>query len=164
MRRPVSWLTDQHTALEAQLELAARLRLPAFVHDRDTDGAVGEHVSRHRHALRDVIIHCFTGNARELHRYLELDCHVGITGWICDERRGAELNELVADIPDDRLLIETDAPYLQPRTITPRPPTRRNEPANLIWVARKIAQARGQSVEHIRAVTTANARRVFALE
>jgi TatD DNase family protein len=155
---------DQHHVFESQLELAARLHLPVFVHDRDTQGAVGVHLARHRNTLRDVIVHCFTGDASDLHQYLDLDCHIGITGWICDERRGAELYSLAADIPDDRLLIESDAPYLLPRTLTPLAKTRRNEPANLIWVARKLAQARNQSVEHIRVVTTANARRVFTLD
>ena len=110
--------------------LAARLQLPVFVHDRDTDGAVADALTRHRAALRDVVVHCFTGAAAELRRYLELDCHIGITGWICDERRGLGTEEpRRAQIPDDRLLIETDAPYLLPRTMTPRPKTRRNEPA-----------------------------------
>lgn len=155
---------DQHHVFASQLELAARLQLPVFVHDRDTQGAVGVHLARHRNTLRDVIVHCFTGNASDLHRYLDLDCHIGITGWICDERRGVELYSLAADIPDNRLLIESDAPYLLPRTLTPRAGTHRNEPANLIWIARQLARARNQSVEHVRAVTTANARRVFALD
>ena len=137
--------------------------MPVFVHDRDSGDAVGEHLARHRGALRDVVVHCFTGNAAQLRQYLDLDCHIGITGWICDERRGAELNALAVRIPDDRLLIETDSPYLQPRSMTPRASTRRNEPANLIWIARRLAQVRGQSIEHVTRVTTANARRVFAL-
>ena len=155
--------TEQHTVFDAQLDLAARVRLPVFVHDRDAGTAVAAHLERH-HDLRDVVIHCFTGDESQLRRYLELGCHIGITGWICDERRGGELQALVAHIPDDRLLIETDAPYLLPRTIAPRPKSRRNEPANIGWIARTIAHARGQSVEHVRVVTTSNARRVFALD
>ena len=153
----------QHAVFDAQLDLASRLALPAFVHDRDTGFAVAEHLDRHRAGLRDVVVHCFTGNAVQLTRYLELDCHIGITGWICDERRGSELLSLIARIPDERLLIETDAPYLLPRTMTPRPKSRRNEPANLIWIVRTIAQARGQSVEHVERVTLENTKRVFAL-
>ena len=153
----------QHAAFDAQLALASRLALPVFVHDRDTGPAVAEHIERHRANLRDVVVHCFTGDGAQLARYLELDCHIGITGWICDERRGAQLESLVGQIPDEKLLIETDAPYLMPRTMTPRPKTRRNEPGNLIWIARTIAQAKGQSIEHVCNVTTENARRVFAL-
>ncbi len=153
----------QHAVFDAQLQLAARVGLPVFVHDRDGGDAVGEHLTRHRGTLRNVVVHCFTGNAAQLSKYLELNCHIGITGWICDERRGAELNALAVRIPDDRLLIETDSPYLQPRSMTPRASTRRNEPANLIWIARRLAQLRGQSIEHVRRITTANARRVFDL-
>lgn len=154
----------QHAVFDAQLDLAARLGLPAFVHDRDTGAAVAEHLAIHRARLTDVIVHCFTGDATQLSRYLELGCHIGITGWICDERRGLELQRLVVQIPDDRLLIETDAPYLLPRTLTPRPKSRRNEPAFLIWIARTIAHARGQSVEDVCRITSDNARRVFALD
>jgi len=155
---------DQHRVFEAQLGLATRLRLPVFVHDRDTGGAVAEHLARHRSGLRDVVVHCFTGDAPTLRTYVALGCHIGITGWVCDERRGAELAAIVSEIPDDRLLIETDAPYLLPRTMNPRPRSRRNEPANLIWVARCVADARDQSLEHVQAITTINARRVFSLE
>ena len=154
----------QRTVFDAQLALAVRLRLPVFVHDRDTEGAVADAIARHRNGLRDVVVHCFTGSDADLQRYLDLDCHIGITGWICDERRGAALNQLVSRIPNERLLIETDAPFLLPRTLSPRPKSRRNEPAYLIWVARAVAEARGQTVDEIRAITRANARRVFALD
>jgi TatD DNase family protein len=154
----------QRAAFRAQLELAVRVGLPAFVHDRDSAGEVAAVLTEHRGALRAVIVHCFTGTAAELDRYLDLDCHIGITGWICDERRGTQLAEIVGRIPDNRLLIETDAPYLLPRTIEPRPKTHRNEPANLVWVARELATRRGQTVEQVQACTIANARRVFALD
>ena len=154
----------QRRVFDAQLEVAARLGLPVFVHDRDSGTAVGDRLARHRARLRDAIVHCFTGNAPTLERYLDLDCYVGITGWICDERRGTELASIVGRIPDDRLLLETDAPFLLPRTISPKPTTRRNEPGNLIWIARTVAEARGQTVGHVQDITTANARRVFALD
>jgi TatD DNase family protein len=89
--------------------------------------------------------------------------YVGITGWICDERRGQHLHDIVSVIPDDRLLIETDAPYLLPRTIKPKPRTRRNEPAYLVEVLKTVAEARGQSIEHVAEITTGNADRFFGL-
>jgi TatD DNase family protein len=153
----------QRAAFDAQLELASRHNLPVFVHDRDTNGAVAETLARFRRDLRDVVVHCFTGNETDLRRYLDLGCHIGITGWICDERRGLELRRLVAQIPDEHLLIETDAPFLLPRSMTPRPKSRRNEPANLVWIVQMVAAARGQTVEDIRTITSTNARRVFAL-
>jgi TatD DNase family protein len=109
------------------------------------------------------VVHCFTDTAVALDDYLALDCHIGITGWICDERRGTHLLNLVRCIPADRLLIETDAPYLLPRTIKPVPKHRRNEPAFLPAVLSKIADARGDDAEQLAAQTTANARRFFRL-
>ena len=90
--------------------------------------------------------------------------YIGITGWICDERRGQHLHGIVDVIPDDRLMLETDAPYLLPRTIRPRPKSRRNEPAYLPYVLATVAEARGQSEEHVATITTANARRFFGIE
>ena len=98
-----------------------------------------------------------------MREYLQMGLWIGITGWICDERRGLHLQEIVGEIPDDRLLIETDAPYLMPRSLTPRPKTRRNEPANLTEVLRVVAAARGQTEEHVAAITTANAKEFFGL-
>ena len=94
---------------------------------------------------------------------LELDLYIGITGWICDERRGLHLREIVHLVPDDRLMIETDAPYLLPRTLRPKPKTRRNEPAWLIEILRVVADARGQSIEAVAASTTETALSFFAL-
>jgi TatD DNase family protein len=153
----------QQTVFETQLRLAARLGLPVFVHDRESGGSVADALQRHRSGLRDVVVHCFTGTEAELRRYLDLGCHIGITGWVCDERRGVELMQMVSLIPDERLLIETDAPFLLPRTMSPRPKNRRNEPAHLVWIARTVADARGTTVGEIDAITSANARRVFAL-
>jgi TatD DNase family protein len=109
------------------------------------------------------IAHCFTGQRAELEDCLALGLHIGITGWICDERRGLHLQELVRHIPADRLMIETDAPYLLPRSLRPKPAGRRNEPAFLPEVARVIAHARSEDVVELAAVTTANARRFFGL-
>jgi TatD DNase family protein len=89
--------------------------------------------------------------------------YIGITGWICDERRGKHLHDIVSIIPDDKILIETDAPYLLPRTVRPKPKSRRNEPMYLPEVARVVAEARGQTEEHVAKITTANAERFFGL-
>src|SRR5690606_25332831 len=107
--------------------------------------------------------HCFTGQENELDDCLAMGLHVGITGWICDERRGRHLLPLVARIPAQRLMIETDAPYLLPRSLKPHPPTRRNEPAFLPEVARVVAEARGETAEALAAATTATAERFFGL-
>lgn len=152
---------NQQRIFRAQIELALAKGVPLFVHDRETAGDVWKCLREM--GANDVVIHCFTGSEHELEKYLELDYYIGITGWICDERRGMAIRELVGRIPKNRLLIETDAPYLLPRTIRPRPKKRRNEPSNLRYVAECVAEARQESIEEVCTNTTANARRLFRL-
>lgn len=160
--RNYSSRADQRRVFQAQVELAARLHKPLFVHDRESGGET-------RSVLADFggdvscLIHCFTGCASELEGYLADGHSIGITGWICDERRGQTLAGLVRHIPAERLLIETDAPFLLPRTMTPKPRSRRNEPAFLQWVARRVAECRGEDVAEVMAQTHRNAARFFRL-
>ena len=153
----------QRRAFRRQAELAVATAKPLFVHDRDSGGETRAILADYRDALAGCVIHCFTGTAEELDGYLEDGYHIGITGWICDERRGTGLAELVARIPADRLLIETDAPYLLPRNIAPKPRSRRNEPAFLPWVAAKLAECRGEDVTTLARQTHVNAVRFFRL-
>jgi TatD DNase family protein len=106
-------------------------------------------------------VHCFTDEKAALHAYLDMDVYIGITGWICDERRGQHLLELVKDIPPNRLLLETDAPYLLPRSLRPKPKSRRNEPAFLTEVLNTVASYCGRPAGLVAEETTANARRLF---
>jgi TatD DNase family protein len=117
----------------------------------------------HRASLVGGVAHCFTAGQRELEDYLQLDLSIGITGWINDERRGSHLPALMPRIPPGRLLLETDAPYLLPRDLRPKPSSRRNEPGFLAHVGAAVARARGQSVEQCAAETTAHARALFGL-
>jgi len=110
-----------------------------------------------------AVVHCFTGERADLVDYIDRDFFVGITGWICDERRGSHLRDLVRLIPADRLLIETDAPYLLPRDIRPKPSHRRNEPMYLGHVCAAVAAARGETSAQTAAITEANARVFFGL-
>ncbi len=161
--RDLSPRESQRSAFVAQLELAAAANKPAFLHQRDAHADFHAIVSEARSSLNGCVVHCFTDNAEALDAYLALDCHIGITGWVCDERRGAELRELVRRIPAERLLIETDAPYLLPRNLKPRPKHRRNEPAFLPWVLRSLAEARGDDPAALVAQCSANARHLFDL-
>jgi TatD DNase family protein len=154
---------EQLRCFEAQLELAAELRMPVFLHERSAHAEFAEILARHRSRIVRAVVHCFTGTGESLARYLDLDLHVGITGWICDERRGMHLRELVGRIPKDRLMIETDAPYILPRDIRPKPKSNRNEPALLTHVLRAVAAARGESAEEVARSTTATARAFFAI-
>jgi TatD DNase family protein len=150
-------------AFRAQLEIAADTGLPVFLHQRDAHDDFVEVLEPMLPKLSRAVAHCFTGEHESLREYLALGLYIGVTGWICDERRGTHLKEIVPAVPDDRLMIETDAPYLLPRTITPKPRTRRNEPMHLVEVLRTVAEARGQSIGHVAAITTANAERFFDL-
>ena len=151
----------QLDAFRRQLDIAADTGLPVFLHQRDAHDDFVEVLEPALPDLTRAVAHCFTGEGESLREYLALGLYIGITGWICDERRGRHLYDIVSIIPDDRLLIETDAPYLLPRTISPKPKTRRNEPCYLVEVVRTVAEARGQSVEHVAAISTANALRFF---
>jgi TatD DNase family protein len=110
-----------------------------------------------------VVVHCFTDNERALFDYLDLDCYIGITGWICDERRGQHLLELVKNIPLDRLLIETDSPYLLPRNLQPKPKSRRNEPKYLPHIAQFIADRLHIGYDELVQATVRNSRHFFQL-
>ena len=154
---------DQLRAFRAQLEVAADTGKPVFLHQRDAHDDFVEVLDEFLPRLSRAVAHCFTGEHESLREYLAMGLYIGITGWICDERRGRHLYEIVDVIPDDKLMIETDAPYLLPRTLRPKPGTRRNEPAWLKEVARVVAEARNQSVEHVAKVTTSNAERFFEL-
>jgi TatD DNase family protein len=151
----------QRRAFGWQLELAAATGKPVFLHQRD---AHDDFIAILReHGVKRGVAHCFTAGENERNAYLELGLHIGITGWINDERRGLHLRDVVKGIPAGRLLIETDAPYLLPRDIKPAPKTRRNEPAYLPYVVRAIAAARGESPEAVAAASTAAARTLFGL-
>jgi TatD DNase family protein len=148
---------DQERVFRVQLELAAETGKPVFLHQRDGHDAFMAILREYRPRLKAGVAHCFTGEDRELRDYLELGLSIGITGWICDERRGQHLRELVRLIPLDRLMIETDAPYLMPRDLRPKPSSRRNEPKYLPHILRTIAACRGEPPEIVAAATTRNA-------
>jgi TatD DNase family protein len=154
----------QLAAFRSQLEIAAESGLPVFLHQRDAHDDFVEVLEPMLPKLSRAVAHCFTGEHESLREYLAMGLYIGVTGWICDERRGIHLKEIVSIVPDDRLMIETDAPYLLPRTIRPKPQTRRNEPVYLTEVLRVVAEARGQTEEHIARITTGNAVRFFGLE
>jgi TatD DNase family protein len=154
----------QIAAFRSQLDIAAATGLPVFLHQRDAHDDFVAVLEAALPSISRALAHCFTGDAAALAEYLDMGLWIGITGWICDERRGRELYEAAAAIPDDRLMIETDAPYLMPRTLQPRPKSRRNEPAFLTEVLRVVAEARGQTEAHVARITAENAIRFFGLD
>ncbi|XQA69786.1 TatD family hydrolase [Xanthomonas sacchari] len=153
----------QHRAFERQLQLAVDTGKPLFLHQRDAHADFMALMRQFDGKLGPAVVHCFTGSREELFDYLDRDWYIGITGWLCDERRGAHLRELVKHIPAERLMIETDAPYLLPRTLKPTPKDRRNEPAFLAHIVEELARDRGEDVATVTAASTAAARTFFRL-
>ncbi len=153
----------QRAAFIAQLEIAAQVRKPVFLHQRDAHDDFVAILREFRGNLKGGVAHCFTGGRTQLEKYLELELYIGVTGWACDERRGRELKDAVPSILEDRLLIETDAPYLLPRSLNPPPKGRRNEPAYLPHIAAVVAGLRGVTLESVATATTRNAEELFAL-
>ena len=152
----------QEECFTAQLQLGLDLKKPLFLHSRDAHPRFSQILSSFK--PERAVAHCFTGEREELRAYLDLGLYIGITGWICDERRGKHLLELVREIPRDRLLLETDSPYLTPRDMKPQPKARRNEPAFLPHILRAVARALGRDAEAVADETAGNARRLFGLK
>ncbi|HET8731697.1 MAG TPA: TatD family hydrolase [Moraxellaceae bacterium] len=155
---------DQERAFEWQIGLAGECGVPLFLHERDASDRQLAILRGLRNNWSDGVLHCFTGTRDALFAYLDLGLHIGITGWVCDDRRGQELATLVKDIPSDRLLLETDGPWLLPRDLPNKPKDRRNEPAFLPHIAETVARLRGESFAALAEITTANARRLFRFD
>ncbi|AKU98251.1 Deoxyribonuclease TatD [Labilithrix luteola] len=153
----------QRHAFEAQLEIAAGAGKPVYLHERDAHDEFLEIMKRWRPKLKAGVVHCFTGSRATLQAYLDLDLHIGITGWICDERRGTHLRDLVRLIPADRLMVETDCPYILPRDLPGHPKSGRNEPAFVAHVASTVAACREESFADLAASTTRTAAQLFSL-
>lgn len=161
--RNFSTPAEQEHAFEAQLALAVESGLPLFLHERDAGVRMREILTAWRDDISDAVVHCFTADRDTLHGYLDLDMHIGLTGWICDERRGHHLRPLVNDIPLERLMVETDCPYLLPRNLPAKLKGRRHEPALLPWIVKEIAEWRGISEAELGSATTRTAQRFFRL-
>ena len=154
---------QQINVFEQQLALASRVNKPVFLHERDAFNQQFEMLQSYLPKLKGAVVHCFTGNEQQLNAYLELGLYIGITGWICDERRGLPLREMVHLIPDDKLMLETDAPYLLPRDLRPKPKSSRNLPQYLPHIAKMIAKARNTSLESLSMQCFDNTKRFFEL-
>lgn len=161
--RNFSSKSDQLDVFEKHLELAADLHKPMFLHQREAHDDFYQLLRKYRDKLAGGVVHCFTDSEAALKDYLSLDMYIGVTGWICDERRGMDLQRIAPMIPLDRLLIETDAPYLLPRNLSSKPKNRRNEPKYLTAVLEKIAECYQIAPKEIAEATTNNARRLFNL-
>ena len=152
----------QIDVFQAQLEIAKRVNKPVYLHERDAFSQQLECLESvfGSHAI-DGIAHCFTGTKSQLHAYIERGLYIGVTGWLCDEKRGQSLREAVAALPLDKLIFETDAPYLFPKTVRPR--KRNNEPALLPHIAEEFAQVTGHSFSKLAQISYTNTLSLFRL-
>ena len=153
----------QRKAFERQLQIAAENGKPLFLHQREAHADFIAMMKDFDGKLGPAVVHCFTGSREELFDYLDRDWHIGITGWLCDERRGLHLRELVKSIPAHRLMVETDAPYLLPRTVKPKPSHHRNEPKYLAHIVEELARDRSEDVATTAANAVATTRAFFRL-
>jgi TatD DNase family protein len=139
----------QRKAFAAQLELACELNMPVLMHCREAHSDFIAIVNEYRAHLPNALLHCFTGSKDELIECLAADLYIGITGWICDERRGQDLAQLVPLIPNHRIMAETDSPYLLPRSMRPKPKSSKNLPQYLPYIVEYMANLRQQSVQSL---------------
>jgi TatD DNase family protein len=159
--RNFSTQENQLRSFEAQLVCAAENKKTVYLHERDAFDDQIRLLRAYLPSIPNAIVHCFTGSTRQMEAYLELGCYIGITGWVCDDKRGVDLQEAVKYLPLERVLLETDAPYLFPKNVKPR--TKNNEPCFLPHVANKVADLKGIDVNQLSEVSLANTYKVFGL-
>jgi TatD DNase family protein len=161
--RNFSPVEAQRAAFAGQLAIAVDVQKPVFLHQRDAHddfvAILGEQVEQ----LAGGVAHCFTGGPREMDEYLEMGLFIGITGWVCDERRGHDLRDAIPHLPLDRLLLETDAPYLMPRDLPEKLPGRRNEPCVLPHILQAVATLMGRDPDEVAAAALRNTEMLFRL-
>ncbi|MDR3062678.1 MAG: TatD family hydrolase [Methanobrevibacter sp.] len=153
----------QRLVFEEQIKLAIKLETPLFLHDRESFPDFSDILEKYIDDIPNFVVHCFTGKKEELEKYLELGAYIGITGWICDERRGQDLLKLINEIPLGNLMIETDAPFLIPRDLNPKPKSHRNSPLYLSHIAETIANELGEDLSKIANITYKNSKKFFNL-
>lgn len=154
--RNLSTPKTQQFVFEKQIELAIDTGLPLFMHQRDAHEDFINILRPYRKHITNAVVHCFTGNRTMLEDYLDIDLYIGITGWICDERRAKDLRNAITAIPEHRLMLETDAPYLIPRSLGKRFYSKPNEPSFLPHIALHIAQRRNVEINDLISQTVNN--------
>lgn len=146
----------QQQVCEAQMELAWQLNVPVAYHIRDAHQDMLDLMKRHKGKLTGGIIHCFSGSWEIAKEYLKLGYYISFAGPVTF-KKAPKLQEAAVNIPRERLLIETDSPYLAPEPVRGR----RNEPTNVRYVCEKLAALRGETLEDVAAYTTQNALTVY---
>ena len=161
--RNFSTPAEQLFAFEQQLKLACELSLPVFLHERDAFEAQIKLLKKYHKTLKGGVVHCFTGNIEQMNRYLDLDLYIGITGWVCDLKRGQTLREAVKSLPLNRVLLETDAPYLRPKGLANnrKVDSGNNEPAYLPFIAQEVASLMATDIKTLQLASQTNTQALF---
>jgi TatD DNase family protein len=154
---------QQCFAFEQQLKLACELGLPVFLHERDAFEVQIELLTQYRQDLHGGVVHCFTGDIEQMKRYLDLGLYIGITGWICDLNRGQALRHAIKSLPLDKILLETDAPYLRPKGLANnrKVDNGNNEPAYLPYIAREVAGLMETDIKVLQLASQMNTQALF---
>ncbi|MBQ6098267.1 MAG: YchF/TatD family DNA exonuclease [Methanobrevibacter sp.] len=155
--------TLQRKWFEAQVELAEKLDMPLFLHEREAHKDLFDILKRHDNVVEKSVVHCFTGTKQEAQNYIDLGCYIGVTGWICDMKRGRDLQEAVSVIPPEKLMIETDAPFLIPKNFDKKPKKNRNEPKYLPHIINTIALCMGMDAEELANQVNKNTKEFFKI-
>jgi len=159
--RMISSKDEQEKAMNFFMNYAKETSFPLFLHEREAFSAFHSILKEHSLANKGVV-HCFTGNKHEVRAYLDLDMYIGITGWICDDRRNSDLLDAIHYIPLEKMMIETDSPYLKPRTVKSK--SIRNEPAYLIHILKKVAEIKKMSFEELSKILYNNSMEFFNIK
>ena len=160
--REYSTKEQQKYCFIEQLKLASTLSKPIFLHERLAHKDFVDILKSYIDSIQNSVVHCFTGTKEELKVYLDMGCYIGITGWISDLNRGKHLHNLIKYIPEDRLMIETDSPYLIPQNI-PFEHNGINEPSFLKFVAQSISECLNKDINVIKELTNKNTKRFFSI-
>ena len=154
--RNLSTYEEQIYAFEEQIKIAIDTDKPLFLHQRDSHDDFIKILRKYSSDISKAVVHCFTGTQEQLDDYLELDFYIGVTGWICDEKRNVELRKTIKNIPLEKLMIETDCPYLIPKNLVEKPKNNRNEPSNLNHIINEIAELMEIDIDILRKQTFVN--------
>lgn len=160
--RMFSTKENQIRCLEKHIVIAEKLNKPLFLHERSASADFIRRFKKHPDICTKSVVHCFTGDKAVLEQYLAMGFSIGITGWICDEKRSKELREAVRLIPLDRILVETDAPYLVPKNVSGL--GRVNVPQNIVYVVRELAKHMRVEEEVLMKHARENTERVFGIK
>jgi len=160
--RNISPPNIQKKSFGMHIEIAKELNLPLYLHQRDAHSDFIRIIKENISNFPKFVVHCFTGTQAELDEYLELGAYIGLTGWICDAKRNIDLRKSIKNIPIEKMMIETDSPYLIPKNLMLKPKKNINEPKYLPHIANEICELTGYELEELKSATSNNAIKFFS--